>query len=1627
MLQFKNLLLTSLLAMTSAAGAWAQVTAEKPTGNGSVASPYLLTTPAHMQWLKENFSSSEQIDGQYPFEANYALGADIDLSTVCSETIGSWKALHGTSIESYPMYFNGTFDGRGHTISHLYINSAVKNLNYVGFFYALGSGTVKDLTFADVDIRGGYYVGAVAGMGDNHHRYTFTISDVRVTGNINTSGYDVGGFVGSLGDGTFIRCVNEANITCTNSSNATAGGIIGKQVDQQAIFDRCINRGTITSPYQGNVGGIAGTAFIAEISNCLNTGDITSGTNSGIYSVGGIVGEFCSSSEAHSITGCLSTGNITGYNYTGYIVGGTRGTATVTGCFYDSSKTLNRGNGLNKGTVYGYNGSGSISLNDCLGLTSEQIASGFAAFMLQGTQTGTQWGQKIGTDACPEPRTTDRVYLASGSIDCGGTEHTTSYSNSPSALTADAHDWHDGYCPVCGTVTAPVMQDGYYRIASLGNLLWLRDEVNVNHVNRIKARQTADIDLSPYCGEGKANWTPIGNSNYPDVGMCYFQEGEYDGQDHTISGLYYHDDTQRDFVGLFGYNYNSSIHNLHLTGVDINAPQSNQVGAAMGYSIYSKAKVQNVTVEGNIAGKNYVGGLVGTTASGASIADGSFHGSVNASFTAGGITGQFSGACNIADCVTLAGTTVTSSGNYAGGIAGQTYNGGPTDITNCVNRANVTADRYAAGVVAYCSNRVNITGCTNYGNIHVTGNEYAGGIVGNIYQCSGSVISDCTNSGAITSNLEGTASYIGGIAGQVDATNINHCYNTGTVEGKNSVGGIAGYIRSYSSVNPTISFCENTADFRCDDKQFTRTGGIVGYASAGLISDCRNRGNIDGTCFNNVGGILGNVSSTLPQLAYCLNEGNVKAGDVDCGLIYGGGSRISITACYAKASAICGRYTNNGFVDNAADKRLYTWAQATPNAGSVIADDATDDDYTSGRLAFELQGNRTDNTYWSQDLAAHQAEPQLGGTARVYLNGTLNCAGGIISGSYTNTETTPTQQAHTFDTNDVCTACLKGNEPAEVDGVRQIATVGNLVWLSQQTAAGRNTLDADLTADLNIAAFCTAQGETGWQPIGTETNRYEGHFDGHHHTISGLSVKRTNLYVGLFGRFAQGSISDVNVEGTVKGSQFTALLCGSNEGGTISGCSTRGTVSGSYYVGGIVGSAGGGSVGSVVNCVNHANASAQYRVAGIAGTATCLVTDCTNHGTITATTNGYAYAGGIAGDYGYTQKLTRCANYGSVTTQEGMYAGGICGSQSNTNVNSGISYCANYADITANSRVGGICGYSQGNVIDHCFTSGNIASQYSTGSFMAVGFFNTASTAKTEAIYYDSSKTLTVGGSAVEPADDFALPATAAEIAAGRTAALLGLPFGQQLTGPEANAYPVIGGPQVWYGQYLVHADEEPAYATPRASNTEHLMEAYEPHNIVGGVCTICHRHDGEKIDLTPNANLDDWTSDNQRQDNSTSTHVWTLTGAIAGNTITFDWRVSSESNYDKLTVTITHPDGTTIETLVNAVSGNRNGSETYTFPADGTYTLTASYTKDGTTYSGDDTAWLTNVVGPGTGIAGINADFNNDTLTDINDLNLLRSVITRYTKPDDAHYDLNGDGRITISDLNILIKNLLP
>lgn len=115
-----------------------------------------------------------------------------------------------------------------------------------------------------------------------------------------------------------------------------------------------------------------------------------------------------------------------------------------------------------------------------------------------------------------------------------------------------------------------------------------------------------------------------------------------------------------------------------------------------------------------------------------------------------------------------------------------------------------------------------------------------------------------------------------------------------------------------------------------------------------------------------------------------------------------------------------------------------------------------------------------------------------------------------------------------------------------------------------------------------------------------------------------------------------------------------------------------------------------------------------------------------------------------------------------------------------------------------------------------------------------------------------------------------------------------------------------------------------------------------------------------------------------------------------AGDTLTFDWRVSSEKNYD------------TLQFLVNGEEEDRISGElewanyTYSIPADGNYTFTWIYSKDRSHSDGSDCAWVDEIM---VNIEGSEAEEIEITFVD-NDESVIYSYVT--TTVDEIVYPCN-------------------
>lgn len=420
---------------------------EQPSaGDGSQANPFQIANAAQLAWFRDYVNGTyTPADGETATTHDKAcaiLTDNIDLSTVCSSTSGSWTPI-GSS------YYEGTFNGNNKTISNLYINAETDN---VGFFSKLIMyANVKDLTFSSVDITNtGQNTGTLAGyMQENKN-----ISNISVlSGSVKGGSYYTGGIVGFVAMSNLTVCQNKASVT----GDFAVGGICG-EARLRAVISNCANYGNINST-STLVGGIVGNIQYSSLINCVNYGEIEGHTN-----VGGLCGNTSGDEGGHSqLTNVASFGNVKAQTaqYYGLLIGDIGSYTDLSGhCFFNKEATLTNWGSIvesvacNNGTPI----SGSVT-----GYTAEQLQSGAVTWWLQNQIGATEWGQDLSNDAYPVLGAAAQVY-ATGTITGGCTTGYTGGGNfantefeTPATVsithgTATHHDAVAATCTTDGTV-----------------------------------------------------------------------------------------------------------------------------------------------------------------------------------------------------------------------------------------------------------------------------------------------------------------------------------------------------------------------------------------------------------------------------------------------------------------------------------------------------------------------------------------------------------------------------------------------------------------------------------------------------------------------------------------------------------------------------------------------------------------------------------------------------------------------------------------------------------------------------------------------------------------------------------------------------------------------------------------------------------------------------------------------------------------------------------------------------------------------------------------------------------------------------------------------------------------------
>jgi len=247
-----------------------------------------------------------------------------------------------------------------------------------------------------------------------------------------------------------------------------------------------------------------------------------------------------------------------------------------------------------------------------------------------------------------------------------------------------------------------------FAIATSADLYGFADIVNKQTDNF--AEKTVYVISDITVNEGQAtNWSGTAPSNvWTAIGSTDYRfNGTFDGQMHTISGLYLN--VSEDYQGMFsGTDTEATIKNFYLKNSYFQATSTGtgQLGSIVGNArgttfttVYSDAIVKGYC--------NRVGGMIGSTSTG------------------GGVT--------MTDCWFAGSATINSAASYLGGLIGDVE--ASSTITNSLNTGEVyhkysVGTAATAGFVGYAGGNVSISDSVNKSDIKYTGGNYIGLFVG---------------------------------------------------------------------------------------------------------------------------------------------------------------------------------------------------------------------------------------------------------------------------------------------------------------------------------------------------------------------------------------------------------------------------------------------------------------------------------------------------------------------------------------------------------------------------------------------------------------------------------------------------------------------------------------------------------------------------------------------------------------------------------------------------------------------------------------------------------------------------------------------------------------------------------
>lgn len=547
-----------------------------------------------------------------------------------------------TPIGTDEVPFAGTFDGLGHTISGLYFNAPdVPNVGLFGYV----SGEDVTVSIGNVGVEDSYF-----------------------------------------------------------NAQSAVGGVVGNALYVALNMKNVYNAAVVVGAYEagGIVGDVSLDVQTLSMVNVYNVGSI-SGTEEIDGKTGGLVGFFMKDSEESAVSIKNS------YNY-GNVDGGNPLVGLVDITYEDGDENVSVTNSYYLGEA-AQGDYGTVK-------SSTEFADGTVYVALHSAEGGEGWLQyaddayptliaKTGTGAPAPMHVAVLHYSETDSVVIAYTEGETltlptedNGGNPIAGWTTSADGTGDAITEIPTSATTDLKlyakvetfkpnAEGYYEIATADDLYKFAEIVNSGAVTNAKAKLTADICVNA-CGEGESvlgtdnanvntttgayigsttglrEWIPIGFGKDNENIVSF--NGLFDGQGHSISGLYFNK-ADAQYVGLFGTLSTATIKNVGVE--DSYFKGSDCIGGILGIvDIDAGVNIENVYNAAVVVGGNRAGGIIG---------------------------GDFGNESHVTNAYNVG--MVLSINETAGGIVGYNYSVEPTTIQNSFNYGSVSAGSGTAGAL----------------------------------------------------------------------------------------------------------------------------------------------------------------------------------------------------------------------------------------------------------------------------------------------------------------------------------------------------------------------------------------------------------------------------------------------------------------------------------------------------------------------------------------------------------------------------------------------------------------------------------------------------------------------------------------------------------------------------------------------------------------------------------------------------------------------------------------------------------------------------------------------------------------------------------------------------------------